>query len=312
MKHWAQAEERGIIWGMRALLKCYLFFGRGFLQIFLYPVTAYYWLTNRPARQASRDYLARVRRYSNNSDIDSGYPGSIRHFMCFSNAIIDKLAAWSGTLTLADVDYHGREAVFGHLQNQQGVLLFGSHLGNMEVCRVIATLRKNIRVNVLVHTKHAEKFNALLNEYAKSDALTLIQVTDINAAVAIRLKDMIDNGEIVVIAADRTPVNGLSRVSEADFLGAPALFPQGPHILAGLLKCPVFTMFCLKEGDKQVIYFDHFSDGMAFKRHQRDAEIQKSIQQFADTLQRYCSKAPLQWFNFYNFWQSKDETSNNT
>jgi len=307
MSHWAQMEERGIIWGMQALLKVYLLFGRKVLQLFLYPVVSYYWLTNRKARQASLQYLQRVSAYLPDTRLQTGLYGSYLHFISFANAIIDKLAAWSGAISLQDVEYHGREAIIRQLEQGQGVLILGSHLGNLEVCRVIAHLRKNIMVNVLVHTKHAEKFNTLLNRYADKGRMNLIQVTEMNAATAMLLHEKIEAGELVIIAADRTPVSGHNRVARANFLGRPALFPQGPFILASLLKCPVYTLICLRQHGKQVIYFDPFSDGLSFPRKQRDAMIQRCAQDFADILQQYCLQEPLQWFNFYDFWQLGDE-----
>lgn len=307
MKHWAQMQERGIIWGMHALLKIYLLFGRKILQIFLYPVVSYYWLVNSKGRQASSDYLQRVSAYLPAKRIQTGLFGSYRHFIGFANAIIDKLAAWSGDLSLQNVVYRGRDAIMGHVEQGQGLLILGSHLGNMEVCRVIAYLGKKVKVNVLVHTKHAEKFNTLLNHYAKGGAMNLIQVTEMNAAIAMMLADRIEAGELVVIAADRIPVTGRDRVIRADFLGKAALFPQGPFILASLLKCPVYTLFCLKQRDKYLIYFDHFSDSLSFPRKQRDTKIQRFAQKFADRLQTYCLQEPLQWFNFYDFWQAGDE-----
>ncbi len=307
MSHWAQLEERGVVWGMKFLLRIYLLLGRSVLQFFLYPVVSYYWLINKKARLASMDYLKRVKDFTGNQTIQLGYSGSYKHFICFANAIIDKLAAWSGDLTLDDVEYYGREQVIGHLQQGQGVLLLGSHLGNLEVCRVIAKLRKNITVNVLVHTRHAEKFNQVLNQYADNGSLNLIQVTEVNAATAMLLQDKIEAGELVIIAADRTPVSDHGRVAKAQFLGTEAAFPQGPFILALLLKCPVYTLFCLKQNDKQVVFFDHFSDPLNVPRKQRTAAIQQCVEDFAQRLQQYCIKQPLQWFNFYDFWQDGDE-----
>ena len=307
MKHWVQMEERGIIWGMQALLKVYLLFGCKVLQLFLYPVVSYYWLINSKGRQASLQYLQRVSAYLPANSIQIGLYGSYRHFISFANAIIDKLAAWSGAITLRDVEFHGREVIQQHLQKKQGLVILGSHLGNLEVGRVMAYLGKRVKVNVLMHTKHAEKFNTLLSRYAGDGSMNLIQVTEINAATAMLLQDRIDAGELVVIAADRTPVTGLNRVAKADFLGKTALFPQGPFILASLLKCPVYTLFCLKQHGKQTLYFEHFSDGLSFPRKQRDTLIQGCVQAFADRLQRYCLQEPLQWFNFYDFWQVEDE-----
>jgi predicted LPLAT superfamily acyltransferase len=299
--HWAEMGEYSLVWGMRTLLWIYRLGGRPIVRGFLYPVVAYYWLVNREGRTASREYLRRV------AALAPGIPsyGSFRHFMTFAEAILDKLAAWSGMITLNDVEYHGREPVLEMIRQGRGVLLLGSHLGNLEVCRVIASLEQNIRVNVLVHTRHAEKFNALLSRYNSASGLNLIQVTEITAETSMRLADKIDQGEIVIVAADRTPVDNRFRVAAADFLGAKALFPEGPLILASLLKCPVFTVFCLKQQGKYVIYFDRFSDGLKFSRKQRAEELRKAVQRYADRLQAYCLKEPLQWFNFYPFWRSE-------
>lgn len=304
--HWSQLEERGTVLGMRFLLRIHRLFGGTILQVFLYPVVSYYWLTHRSGRQASRSYLSRVAKFTPASKVDGGLFCSYRHFISFANALIDKLAAWSGALSLADVEYHGREQVLAEIQKGRGVVLLGSHLGNLEVCRVIAHLNQDIRINVLVHTKHAEKFNRLLNQSNDKSRLNLIQVTEVTAATAILLSDKIDNSEIVIIAADRTPVNPAPRVAKVDFLGAPALFPQGPFILASLLKCPVYTVFCLKQQGKQVIYFDYFSNVLKFPRKNREQAMQQTIQYYAERLQDYCLQEPLQWFNFFDFWRMEN------
>jgi predicted LPLAT superfamily acyltransferase len=299
--HWAEMGEYSLVWGMRALLGIYRIGGRPIVQVFLYPVVAYYWLVNRQGRTASRDYLRRIAALRP----QGGALNSFRHFMAFAEAILDKLAAWAGMISLADVEYRGREALLECVRRGQGTLLLGSHLGNLEVCRVIASLEQNIHVNVLVHTKHAEKFNELLGRYNSASRLNLIQVTEITAETSMRLADKIDRGEIVIMTADRTPVSNLLHVAAADFLGAAALFPEGPFILASLLKCPVFTVFCLKRQGKYAVYFDPFSDGLKFPRRERKEALQETVQRYADILQAYCLEEPLQWFNFYPFWRSE-------
>ena len=305
-KHWAQLEERSTIWGMRFLLRIYLLFGRTVLQVFLYPIVIYYWLTNRSGRRASQSYLNRVAKFTPTSKLNGCLLCSYQHFISFANAIIDKLAAWSGALSSAEVEYHGRKQMMAETKKGRGVVLLGSHLGNLEVCRVIAYLDQGIHINVLVHTKHAEKFNRLLNQYNDKSRLHLIQVAEINAATSIFLNDKIDNGELVIIAADRTPVSQSQRVTKVDFLGAKALFPQGPFILASLLKCPVYTVFCLKQHGKHVIYFDFLSNVLKFPRKNREQAMQQTIQQYAERLQYYCLKEPLQWFNFFDFWRDEN------
>lgn len=297
--HWAEMQEWSLLWGMRLLFGIYRLFGRRVLQLFLYPVVSYYWLANRTARHASRNYLARVSVLLP----ETISPGSYRHFISFANAIIDKLAAWAGALTVDDIQYLGRERVLADLERGKGVVLFGSHLGNLDVCRMIAYLDPAIKVNVLVHTRHAQKFNKLLQRYNPASGLNLLQVTEVNAAMAMLLVEKIDNGELVVIAADRTPVGDSQRVVKADFLGAPAWFPQGPFILAALLKCPVYSLFCLKVQGKHEIIFEPFSATLSLPRAGRELAIQEAAQRYAERLQHHCLQQPLQWFNFYDFWQ---------
>ncbi|WP_333874713.1 LpxL/LpxP family acyltransferase [Methylobacter sp.] len=300
--HWSGMGEWSLIWGMRFLLRVYLLFGRTVLQWFLYPVVSYYWLVNKPGREASQAYLKRVAKLLPESGLSGNLLDSHRHFISFANAIIDKLAAWSGALSRADVSYQGRNELLAQIKTGRGAILLGSHLGNLEVCRVIADLDDAPRINVLVHTKHAEKFNRLLKQTNRNSGLNLIQVTEINAASAMLLSDKIDNGELVIITADRTPVSRNPRVSRTGFLGDDALFPQGPFILASLLKCPVYTLFCLKQQGKQVIYFEHFSDKLTFPRKTREQALQQTIQRYAQRLEHYCLMEPLQWFNFFDFW----------
>jgi predicted LPLAT superfamily acyltransferase len=180
----------------------------------------YYWLISRQARQA---YLNRLAVYAPSLKLHGILFWSYRHFISFANAIIDKLAAWSGALAASEVEYHGCDELLAAISKGRAILL-GSHLGNLEVCRVIADLDNAVGINVLVHTKHAQKFNQLLNKTSDNSRLNLIQVTEITAATVVLLNDKIDAGELVIIIADRTPVSSQQRVAKVIFLGAEALF----------------------------------------------------------------------------------------
>ena len=271
--------------------------------MFLYPVVIYYWLVNRTARHASQAYLNRLAIFAPGLKLTGSLYGSYLHFISFANSLVDKLAAWSGSIRQADVVYEGREALLAEASKGRGILLLGAHLGNLEVCRLIAEIDNTPPINVLVHTKHAQKFNSALRQTNQKSELNLIQVTEITAATAQLLSDKIDAGELVIMAADRTPVSNQQRVSKAVFLGSEALFPQGPFILASLLKCPVFTLFCLRQQDKFAIYLEPFCDPIKLQRNNREQVLQQLIQRYAERLQAYCLKEPLQWFNFFDFWQ---------
>ena len=111
-------------------------------------------------------------------------------------------------------------------------MLLAAHIGNLEICRALADLRGYIHLNILVHTKHAEKFNRLLGSVERGGAnIELIQVSELNPAVAIRLQDKIErraNSWSWWVTGYR--LTG-GRTVRARFLGEEAEFPQGPYLL---------------------------------------------------------------------------------
>jgi predicted LPLAT superfamily acyltransferase len=172
----------------------------------------------------------------------------------------------------------------------------------MEICRSLSRANSRLKLNILVHTAHASMFNKLLQELQIDRELELIEVSQLSPATAIRLADCVARGELVAILADRVPVASRGRAREIEFLGAKALFPDGPFILAALLKCPVFTLFCIRSADGYEICCDKFSNRIRLPRSQREAALEKYGRRFAAILEQYARRAPLQWFNFYPFW----------
>ncbi|MBL4714031.1 MAG: lipid A biosynthesis acyltransferase [Alcanivorax sp.] len=300
---WFDLEERGVLWGMRLVLAAHRLLGRRLCLWLINLVVFYYWLSNATARRASRDYLRRLSHHAPHLGLSGGARDSLRHFNEFATAMIDKLGAWQGDIGADRVDMINTEALRRVLASGRGALLVGAHLGNLEVSRAISEVRPEVRLNVLVHTHHAEKFNQLLNEVSGDARLSLIQVSSLNPATAIMLQQRIEQGELVVIMGDRVPLSGAARTTRVPFLGAPAPFPQGPFILAALLRCPVLSLFCVRRGERFELTFNHLTDQVVLPRKQRDQELDRQVRRFVGDLERHCLAAPLQWFNFYDFWQ---------
>jgi len=183
-----------------------------------------------------------------------------------------------------------------------GGVVIGSHLGNIDLCRVLAEDDIQKKITVLVFNEHAKNFNNTLKKINSNFDSNLLHVDHVGPETAILLKEKIEAGELIVILGDRTPVNSETRISYVDFLGEPAPFPQGPFILASLLSCPVYLMFCLREKGGYHLHFEKFSDPIRLNRMRRDQELTVIIQAFAKRLEYFCMRQPLQWFNFFDFW----------
>ncbi|WP_305465292.1 glycosyltransferase family 2 protein [Photobacterium leiognathi] len=315
-QHWSSHAERGTILGIKTLLAVYSLLGRKAFNVLLKAVMGYYYLTGKKARKASEDYLEQLESYA--SDNQLALPSKLNsydHLLSFGHTMLDKLVAWKGDYSENNLTIHGDEHFNELAKRQQGIVVLGSHLGNLELCRALSSRHPDIKINALVFTEHAERFNAVLKAINPDSDLNLIQVNELGADTAIMLQQKVEQGEWVVIVGDRTSVTKEQRVVWADFLGKPAPFPQGPFILASVLKVPVYTLFGLRDDSQATlhfdVYFEPFSEQLILPRKTREMALQETVQQYASRLESYTIKAPLQWYNFFNFWQLSGKNNDN-
>lgn len=309
---WAQHAERGAQWGLRASLYCFRLLGRRGLGLLLYPIIAYFFVANRSARAASREYQQRLHRLGV-LPLAPDNGAIYRHFLAFGSALADRMASWAGVMRRDELTFHGYEHFQRQVDSGRGAIIFTGHVGNMELTRSLLRQSPNahVKINVLVFTRHAERFNQLMREVNPNSALSLLQVDELGPASALALQQKIEAGEWLVIAADRTSPTAPERIVNADFLGEPAPFPQGPFILAALLRCPVLLLFCLRERDGYHVHIESFAERIELPRKQRAEALAVCAQRFAAVLERMVRRAPLQWFNFYDFWR-KPATDSST
>jgi predicted LPLAT superfamily acyltransferase len=304
-EHWSSSKEAGALSGMRFMVGVYNLLGRGVFTAILVPVIAYFFIRRGSARQASMDYLRRFKRaypekFRNQSIIWLSY----RHFLAFGQSILDKYIVWASKTTEITLPPPDRKLLFDQLESGEGCLLVGSHFGNLEYSRGIAVQYPELVINVLIHDQHSEKFSALMKDADTDSRMNLIQVTDIDFDLALSLKEKVDRGEWVAIAADRVPVGERKRVCSVDFLGDKANFPVGPYVLASLLNCPVYLLHCYYAENQYHVGVEFFGKELKFPRKNRQQAYADAAQKYAIALQRQVARFPLQWFNFFDFWNT--------
>ena len=299
---WAALQERGALSGMRLLLGARLLLGRRLCLGILLPVVGFFWATDAGRRRITRDFLLRARR-------QAGLPPpawwhGLRPWLNFAGKALDTVVALQRpravTVTVSDPDGMVALAAAGG-----GGIILVAHMGNPDMARVSAAGRLEAGLTVLMHTHHAANYNRLLDRLHGDPRHRTLQVTDLGPGTAMDLHQRIERGEWIAMAADRPPVGPAapSRVMRVPFLGAPAPFPVGPWILAALLDCPVFLLFCLAEGGGRYrLRLECFTSRVALPRGQRDVALQAVIARYAARLEAEALHAPEQWYNFYDFW----------
>jgi len=307
-RHWSQLSESGTVVGINILLLIYQFFGRWGFRVFLYPVISYYYWGHATARHASKEYLQRLNSFLQQKQHEE--LSSFKHFLMFGEILLDKFLVWTNKIGLDEVVFETPTVFDAMSESNKGGIIIVSHLGNMEVCSALVQQFPDLELTILAFTQHAVKFNNMMKNASDNKRIESLQVTDMTPEVAMRLSERINSGGYIIIAGDRTPVTGETRVSDVSFLGGLASMPQGGFILAGLLKCPTYLMFCLKQKKMYHIYLELFSHQLVFPRKERQSGLNMVVQQYAERLEHYCVIAPLQWFNFYSFWKEKEQVNN--
>ena len=300
-KHWSQEQENTSTLGIRVLLGIFRLGGRALFHLSLWPVVVFFWLTVSRSRCASRAYLQQMARFTGTS---APLLGSLRHLMRFSDTILDKILAVSGSFGPQDLNVVNADEI---LNDARGGIIVTAHTGCVELCQAMSeTQQARRRLHVLVHTVHAVRFNNLIRKISPQFAVNHIEVTSIGPQTAVELSSFIERGDWIVIVADRTPIGSSSTIN-ISFLGKKAPFAAGPFILAHVLECPAWSMICTRETSpasraRYRVEFSKISEPRPVSRHERNAAIAEMAERWVKTLERALTASPLDWFNFFDFW----------
>ncbi|MFD2542736.1 lipid A biosynthesis acyltransferase [Lacinutrix gracilariae] len=289
-----QGKSRGTVLGYKIFVFCMKNFGIGSAYFILYFVAFYFCFFASESTKASYYYFHKRRK---NSKLKS-FLNVYKSYYVFGQTIIDKVAISSGLRDKFTYHFDGVEHINNALKQKKGGVLISAHVGNFEIAEhFFGELEENASISIL--TTDAEHSN--IKEYLESVTdkpkvkLILIQedlshIFEINAALA--------RNELVVITGDRY-IKG-SKYLTQDLLDQIAKFPAGPFMLASRLKVPVLFVYVMKETNKHY----HLFTRKAEAKH-RDA--QGLLKEYTESVSWMLNKYPLQWFNYFDFWETFDK-----
>jgi predicted LPLAT superfamily acyltransferase len=301
--HWSRLRERGALAGLQFLAATFRLVGYGGCRRILALVVFYFWLTGHRQRAASRQFLERALGRS------ATWRDTLAHFQSFGRRSLDVVAGWMGH-DVGAFDFANAPELEAAKSGQRGLLLVVSHLGNIEVLRARLDAEFRSRLTVLVHTRHATFFNDMLRRLSPEAALNTVEVSELGPETLVLLQERIEAGDWVAIAGDRTPVTGNRRQSIVPFLGHDALFPQGPYLLAALLGCPLYALFCLQDvgpspgTSRRMVYFERLASRIDLPPGPgKEGVLRDCAARYASRLERLARTHPFQWYNFFDIWR---------
>jgi predicted LPLAT superfamily acyltransferase len=292
---WSIGRERGSVAMIRIMTWLTLRVGWPLGYALLYPITLYFFLTWPRVRAASQDYLGRV----------LGRPPTVwtrlRHIFTSASVLMDRLFMLSGRTQAFRIEVKGLDHLNDATAGGRGCLLFGAHFGSFEVLRSFGR-QSPVPVRALMHRGTPGHYSRLMEELDPSLRDDIIEIGSPDAML--RVRDSLARGEIVGILADRSDVGRKS--VEVPFLGNEARFPTGPAILAAALGVPVVLSFGIRRGPRHYeVRFEPFAERITLDPKDRAANLRHCVAHYAKRLEAQCRENPLNWFNFYPFWDLK-------
>jgi len=290
---WRERQERGTRWVMHLYLAIAVYGGRTFSRAVM-AMTCFYFLATAPeARAASREFLTRA--LGRNASLRDIYS----HLVCFGTTLLDRIYLFTGHHDRLAIDIEGEEVLREKLALGRGCLLFGSHLGSFELLGIVGAVSRGLPVNVVMNVDANANIQRILAEQRGGLPYNVIELGKPGAMIAV--KECLERGEIVGLLVDR--VYGSEATCVLPFLGSPAPFSLAPYQLAAITGAPVVMAYALLlGGNRYRVSFSPLADRIERSRGEACDGVLPWVQRYVEGLESRAKEAPLNWFNFYDYW----------
>ncbi len=294
--HWQDRPEAGSSLAIRITIWLALKLGRRALTVILYPTALYFLLVRKSEREASQAFLRCV----------SGKPPTLwqvfDHFVTFARVTADRIFFLADRTDKIPIKVFGFDLMERHTQAGNACVVLGSHLGSLEAMRQVSLQHRGVTMRPVLDRSSNEELIQRLEALNPKFAESLIDAGQSSANLGLTISDALKQGNSVSFLGDRYRPG--DRTTTCTFLGNPARFPVGPLIIAGSLRTPVVIVFGIYVNGQYEVHCENLFDTFHLPRKNRDEALRQATQRYAERLEHYVRRAPNNWFNFYDFWQT--------
>lgn len=219
------------------------------------------------------------------------------NYYIFGQTLLDKVAILAGLKEKFDYFFDGEQHLHKMAESTGGILI-SAHLGNWEIAGNFLN-RLDAPFNIVMFDNEHEQIKEMLEKVMVDKNLKVILIKE-DLSHIFEINAAIKNKELLCFHGDRF-VEG-SKYAQQAFLGKEAAFPLGPFALATKYKMPYSFVYAMKEGK----YYYHFTATPGKIHEGNPEELQKK---YVALLEQQVQKYPLQWFNYYDFWDAKEHNN---
>lgn len=259
----------------------------------LYFVALYYVFFAGKSTRSIFYYFRKRLKYSWTKSVLSIY----KSYYVFGKTIIDKAAISSGLQNRFTHECDGVDNIIELLDKKQGGIMISAHVGNFEIAEFFFE-EIDTRSQISLVTTDAEHKN--IKEYMEKVTMRsnvkFILVKD-DMSHIFEINNALSNGELVCFTGDRY-MKGQKLLTES-LMGKEANFPAGPFLLASRLNVPVLFVYVMKETNKHYHLY-------ARQAEVKNRDAQGLLKKYTESVEWMLKKYPLQWFNYFDFWETDD------
>lgn len=183
------------------------------------------------------------------------------------------------------------ESVDRALSGGRGLILVTGHLGNWELGGAYLAAR-GLGLDAVVRRQGNPLFDRYINETRRSLGMNVVYDADAVRRIPRALRE----NRAVALLADQG-VRGLASTF-VPFFGRPAKTPRGPAVFALRLGTPIIFASALRRPDGRFSMV--FEPVPVEDTGDREADVERIVAAYTDTLERWVRHAPEQYF-----WQHK-------
>lgn len=297
MTEW-EGKTRGGILGYQLFVFFIKKLGLRFAYFFLYFVAAYFVVFSRKAYSSTFHYFRTIHRKGAISAFWSTY----RNFVTLGQCLIDKIAILSGMKSKYTFTFEGENYLRDLAQNGQGGLLVNAHVGNWDIAGQLLE-RIDANIHVLMYDAEHRQISRFLEGVMTEKRISAIIIReDMSHLKAIQ--EALSARGIIAMNGDRY-MEG-NKCYTVDFMGQSARFPAGPFSIAAKFGIPVTFAFAMKENRTHYHFFatPPITVGPFKTLAERESGLRECVTRYASELGTKVRAYPLQWFNYYRFWNN--------
>lgn len=225
--------------------------------------------------------------------------GVFRVYFVFGQTIIDKVAISAGLRDRFTYEFDGIDTLKEALADQKGGILISAHVGNFEIAdKFFADIDVNFQINLVTAGQERTIIKEYMEGISGGSSVKFITIKE-DLSHVFEINEALSNNELICFTGDRY-FEG-AKTLETTFLGAPARFPAGPFHIASRLSVPVIFVYVMKE--KNLHYHLYARRAEQVKRR----DVQSYLDAYTASVAQIVLKYPLQWFNFFAFWNTNKE-----